>query len=176
MAAEIQAIERVYAERYVRFRNALATITGSLESGADAVHEGFARAVAHRKQFRGDPKADGAIEAWIWRITVRAALEQRNGEPRIEDRVVPLDPRLIDESLDPDLAAAIRQLTPKRRLLVFLRYFADLPYSEIAAICGIAEGTVAAALAQTRAALRETLERAEETQGMPAQGKVDNAF
>jgi DNA-directed RNA polymerase specialized sigma24 family protein len=44
---------------------------------------------------------------------------------------------------------------------VFLRYFADLSYAEIAAVCGISEGTVAAALAQAKAALQESLEQDE---------------
>jgi DNA-directed RNA polymerase specialized sigma24 family protein len=37
--------------------------------------------------------------------------------------------------------------------MVFLRYYADLSYSEIAEACGVSEGTVAAALAQARQAL-----------------------
>jgi DNA-directed RNA polymerase specialized sigma24 family protein len=40
---------------------------------------------------------------------------------------------------------------------VFLRYFADLSYAEIADACGISEGTVAATLAQARAALHEEI-------------------
>jgi RNA polymerase sigma factor (sigma-70 family) len=62
---------------------------------------------------------------------------------------------------DPELAAALRELPPRRRLIVFLRYFADLSYSEIAAVCEISEGTVAASLAQARADLLEALERDE---------------
>jgi RNA polymerase sigma-70 factor, ECF subfamily len=46
---------------------------------------------------------------------------------------------------------------PRRRLVVFLRYFADLSYAEIAEVLGVSEGTVAASLAQARAALRERL-------------------
>jgi RNA polymerase sigma factor (sigma-70 family) len=55
----------------------------------------------------------------------------------------------------------LRALTPKRRLVVFLRYFADLQYSEIARICGMSEGTVAATLSQARDAIRETMTRQE---------------
>jgi DNA-directed RNA polymerase specialized sigma24 family protein len=43
-------------------------------------------------------------------------------------------------------------------LIVFLHYFADLPYVEIAEICAISEDTVAASLNQARTALREALE------------------
>jgi RNA polymerase sigma factor (sigma-70 family) len=60
--------------------------------------------------------------------------------------------------LDPALAAAIRALSPRRRLFVFLRYFADLSYDEIAGACGVSRGTVAAALAHARTELGLALE------------------
>ena len=60
---------------------------------------------------------------------------------------------------DAELRAAVRTLPPKRRLIVFLRYFADLPYADIAAICEVSEGTVAATLSQARAELLALLER-----------------
>ena len=55
------------------------------------------------------------------------------------------------------LAEALRSLPPKRRLIVFLRYFADLSYAQIAELCAVSEGTVGATLAQARAALEEQL-------------------
>jgi RNA polymerase sigma factor (sigma-70 family) len=151
-------IEWVYRERYAGFRNALATVTGSHESARDAVQEGFARALRERASFRGE----GRLEAWIFRIALRTALEaRRNGrEIALEDAV---DPALPEPEHDPALAAALRALPPRRRLVVFLRYFADLSYAEIAYICGISEGTVGAALAQARASLLEQLDRTEVT-------------
>jgi RNA polymerase sigma-70 factor, ECF subfamily len=148
-----EEIERVYRERYVGFRNALVTVTGSREAARDAVQEAFARALRHQEDFRGD----APLEAWIFRIALRTALEsRRNGrEIRLEDAV---DPELPEPERDPELAAALRALSPRRRLIVFLRYFADLSYAEIATVCGISEGTVAATLAQSRAALLEALE------------------
>jgi RNA polymerase sigma factor (sigma-70 family) len=55
----------------------------------------------------------------------------------------------------------LRSLPPRRRLVVFLRHYADLSYAEIASACGIAEGTVAATLAQARADLAAALDRKE---------------
>jgi DNA-directed RNA polymerase specialized sigma24 family protein len=49
-------------------------------------------------------------------------------------------------------------LPPRRRLIVFLRYFADFSYADIASACDVSEGTVAATLAQAHQALAETLE------------------
>jgi RNA polymerase sigma factor (sigma-70 family) len=59
---------------------------------------------------------------------------------------------------DPELAAAIRRLPPRRRLIVFLRYFGDLSYEAIGELCGISEGTVGAALAQAHEELRRELQ------------------
>jgi RNA polymerase sigma-70 factor (ECF subfamily) len=155
MQDQAEAIERVYRLRYVGFRNALATVTGSDESARDAVQEGFARALAKRGQFRG-----GSLEAWIWRIALRCALDERRSPQRLtyDQLLDAIDPGLVQPDRDPDLAEAIRALPPRQRLIVFLRYFADLGYTEIAEACEVSKGTVAAALAHARAALLDALE------------------
>jgi RNA polymerase sigma-70 factor (ECF subfamily) len=153
MGSHATTIERVYCERYVGFRNALASVTGDPDSARDAVQEGFARALRSARGFRGD----GPIEAWLWKICLRAALELRGRSARD----VPLgdvDSALVDPGRDPELAEALRQLPERRRLIVFLRYFADLSYAEIAAACDVSEGTVAATLAQARTKLAEHLQ------------------
>lgn len=58
---------------------------------------------------------------------------------------------------DPELAEAIRNLPPRRRLVLFLRHFADLSYTEIASLLEISEGTVAATLAHAHADLQTEL-------------------
>jgi RNA polymerase sigma-70 factor, ECF subfamily len=148
-----EEIERVYRARYVGFRNALATVTGSYDSARDAVQEAFARALSERARYRGE----GPLEAWIFRIALRTALEtRRNGRELTLEATV--DPALPEPELDPALSTALQALSPRRRLIVFLRYFADLSYAEIAYVCGISEGTVAATLAQARAALLKQLD------------------
>jgi RNA polymerase sigma-70 factor (ECF subfamily) len=147
-----QALERIYRERYLGFRNALATITGDYESARDVVQEAFARALKSRKSFRGE----GSLEAWVWRIAIRTAQELR-GEHSSAALNGSLDPGVVDPDRDPELADALRRLPPRRRLIVFMRYFADLTYEQIADACGITEGTVAASLAQAREELMRTL-------------------
>jgi RNA polymerase sigma-70 factor (ECF subfamily) len=66
---------------------------------------------------------------------------------------------LVEPERDSALSEALRELPPKRRLIVFLRYFADLSYAEIGELCGVTEGTVGATLAQARAALEEQLRK-----------------
>lgn len=152
MGARLEEIEALYRERYVRYRNALATVTGSYESARDAVQQAFAQAVAERSRFRGD----GSLAAWVWKIALREAIGLR-GEFAYAELNGSLDPALVEPERDPALAAALRELPPRRRLIVFLRYFADLTYSEIAEVLGVKEGTVAASIAQGHAALRGAL-------------------
>jgi RNA polymerase sigma factor (sigma-70 family) len=152
VAASSEEIERVYASRYTPFLRAVSVIVGGEERAHDVVQEGFARALARRKQFRG-----GSLEAWIWRIVVRQAIDAR-GRPvvSLEDE---LPTELLASEPDPELARAIRSLPPRQRLIVFLRYFADLPYDAIGELCGISPGTVGAALSRAHEELRAELQR-----------------
>jgi RNA polymerase sigma factor (sigma-70 family) len=150
----VDAIEDVYNRRYAGFHRGVAALVGD-DLAHDAVQEGFARALRRRRQFAGE----GTLDGWIWRIVLRTALDIRRTRGR-GDAVVPeLGAEAVDR--DPALAAAIRALPPRRRLVVFLRYFADLSYAEIGDACDVSEGTVAATLAQAHADLREALAAAE---------------
>jgi RNA polymerase sigma-70 factor (ECF subfamily) len=119
------------------------------------VQEAFARALKERDRFRGE----GSLEGWVWRIAFRVALdEHRNGheiqfEQAFDRAAVP------DSERDPALAEALRRLPARRKLVVFLRHFADLSYAEIADLCEISEGTVAATLARAHADLSKALTR-----------------
>ena len=101
-------------------------------------------------------RGDSSLETWVWRIGIRTALGLRaDFDPaRLNGS---FDPALVETQRDPSLAEALRALPPQRRLVVFLRYFADLPYADIARICGTSEGTVAATLAQARESLHDAL-------------------
>src|SRR5438552_2266530 len=144
MDGRAQAIEDLYRRRYVAFLNVTAAVVHSHEVAHDVVQEAFASALAKRRQLRDD----GALEPWVWRIALRAA------RARQADRSLPLDEAgeygLQTPERDLDLDHSLRRLPPRRRLLVFLRYFGDLSYAEIAAATGVADGTVAATLAQAQ--------------------------
>lgn len=158
MDEKARAIEELYRTRYSRFLNTLVTITGSRDRAHDAVQETFARAFAARERWRGE----SSLETWVWRIGLRTALGLRGefGEARLNGS---FDPALVDPQRDPLLTEALRALPPKRRLVVFLRYFADLSYRDIGRVCGISEGTVAATLAQARESLEDALAEEEVT-------------
>jgi RNA polymerase sigma-70 factor, ECF subfamily len=152
MAASTAALEQLYRTRFSVYLDVLTGVVSSRETAREVVQEAFARALRDRRKFRGE----GSLEAWVWRIALNQALKaKRDLRAQWEDDPEPiaLDPEAADE----DVRAAIRALPPRRRLVVFLRYFGDLPYSEIARICEISEGTVAATLSQSHAELIDRL-------------------
>jgi RNA polymerase sigma-70 factor, ECF subfamily len=152
MPATRGEIEAVYRERYLGFRRAVAAITGSYESAHDVVQDAFARALAARRSYRGE----APLAAWVWRIAWRGALDERTRSRKVLPGDLD-DIGLVEPARDPELSEALLELPPRRRLIFFLRYFADLNYREIAAICDVSQGTVAASIAQARAAIAESL-------------------
>jgi RNA polymerase sigma-70 factor, ECF subfamily len=153
MGASSRQIEQVYQRRYSNFVRAVTAVVRNPEDATEVVQEGFAQALARRHEFR----SEGPLEAWIWKIVLRKAFDR----PGSTHAAVSLDERpeigLPDPERDPALAAALRELPPRQRLIVYLHYLADLPYPTVAEICAISEGTVAATLAQARAALARSL-------------------
>jgi len=135
-------LEDLYRRRQGAFQVMLASVTGSVESARDVVQEAFAQALRDQKGFRGT----GSLEGWVWRIAFRIAIGSKGSRELSVDEIPEL--AFVDESSDPTLAAAVRELPPQRRLAIFLRYFADLSYAQIGEVLGVAEGTVAATLSQ----------------------------
>jgi RNA polymerase sigma-70 factor (ECF subfamily) len=133
-------LEAVYVAQLPAFRRVAAAITGDREAGLDAVQDAFAVAVRKRRRFRGE----GSVEAWIWRIVVNSARSSRRRRARRERLEERNHVNVDAASALPDLPLEV--LTHRQREVVFLRYYADLPYAEIGEILGVAEGTVGATL------------------------------
>lgn len=145
-------IERLYVDRHPHFVRVARAITGDRERAVEAVQDGFADAIRSRKTFR----ADAPLEAWIWRAVVNAARKASRAplvEVRAQDReLVELTPAW------PELAPLITALPERQRLVLFLRYYADLDYRSIAAALGIEVGTVSASLAAAHQTVRRSLQ------------------
>src|SRR5262245_53642737 len=144
-------LEDLYRRRLGAFQVMLASVMGNVESALDVVQEAFAQALRDQNGFR----AEGSLEAWVWRIAFRVAIGSKGSHELALDEVP--DVAFVEERRDPTLAAAVRTLPPQRRMAIFLRYFADLSYAEIGEVLGIAEGTVAATLAQAHTQLNTKL-------------------
>jgi RNA polymerase sigma factor (sigma-70 family) len=145
----LEGIELIYRHRYPAFLRVAVAITGDEHSGADAVQDAFVGVVRSRRGIR----RRSALEAFVWRAVVNAARSRR---PVMEAELPELGAPTPEEP-DEAVRAAIAALPERQRLVLFLRYFADLDYRTIARIMGVRPGTVAASLNAARAAVKERL-------------------
>jgi len=153
----LTAIEGVYRERYPVFLRVVVGVVGDEEVAREAVHDGFVRAVRHRRRFR----RSGSLEAWLWRIVVNEARKRRSRERRLTSVDVSFERLVSDPSRNgggEDVRALIAALPQRQRLALFLRYYADLDYRAIAEALDVKPGTVAATLNAAHATLRKRLE------------------
>ena len=112
------------------------------------------------------PSFDGRSQfsTWIYRIATNAALDEvrrigRRPRPTDNDAVYdsPQSDRTEAVAAQLDVVAALAEIAEEYRTTLVLRHVADLEYEEIAAIQGIAIGTVRSRLARGRAQLVEIL-------------------
>jgi RNA polymerase sigma-70 factor (ECF subfamily) len=128
--------------------------------------------------FRGLPRLrdSDALAAWMYRIARRRAvrlLRQRQRVTDVEREAVASE--VLDPVLDPDQAfsredaaaihAALDVLTPEHREMLILRFVEGMSYEEVAAVTGLALGTVRSRLHYAKRALRLQLERTDAHEG-----------
>jgi RNA polymerase sigma factor (sigma-70 family) len=146
--------ERLFREEGERMWRTLCAFTGGrTDIAEDAVAEAFARAMASSMPLR-DPVR------WIYRTAFRVAID----EIRAERRRDPVGQHRIGVEVEThdELFGALRQLSPKQRAVIVMRYEADLPIKEIADRIGASEATVRVHLYRARRRLRELLGTEEE--------------
>jgi RNA polymerase sigma-70 factor (ECF subfamily) len=148
----IVELEAIYREQYSRFLRFAVANLGDVESGRDAVHEAFVRAIRSVSDFRGQAR----LESWLWRILVNVCVaEKRRRVEPTED--VLLQASAADSPEWPEIREAIAALPERQRTTLFLRHYADLDYDQIAAVLGVSRGTVAATLNAAHTKLRSVL-------------------
>jgi RNA polymerase sigma factor (sigma-70 family) len=126
--------------------------------GADCFQEAVIAALRAYPELR-----DGSnLRGWLFTIAHRKVLDHhrangRRPDPVAEPPEVPVrDP---DAAGDETLWEAVRDLPPKQRGAVALRYLADLPYLEIGAALGCSEAAARQNVRAGLAALRREVTR-----------------
>jgi RNA polymerase sigma-70 factor (ECF subfamily) len=154
--ASLEELERLYLRRREVFLGVATAITHDDSLAADALHDGFVAAVRSRRSFRGE----GSLDGWVWRLVVNAARRlaaERPGPAAPPEAAVAARNGSPDEP-DGTIRSVVAALPERQRLVVFLRYYADLDYNAIAEALDVQPGTVAATLNAARGAIRRQLE------------------
>ncbi len=137
--------------------------TGDETAARDITQQVFLKLVSSITQFRHDAN----FATWLYRLVVNACLDEQRRSRRFlsfdffrsdddhHDEVElknwkqaqPSQEELFTQlELSGAVKAAVRQLKPKLRLAILLKYFEEMSYEEIAEVLGCSMGTVASRL------------------------------
>jgi RNA polymerase sigma-70 factor (ECF subfamily) len=135
-------------------------ILGNRSDAEEAVQEAFLRAW----RFRASLATGADVRPWLYRVVVNTCTSKLRKEIPHRDR------RVADEKLDnlatpddvaehlagaSDIMAALQSLPAHLRIVIILRYFADLSERELATAIGKRPGTVKSRLHEARRLLAE---------------------
>lgn len=174
-----QRDERAFADLVRLYQNQVFTLAyrmlGDRGEAEDLAQEVFLQVLRSIITFRGESK----LSTWIYRIAVNQCYNRRkylgrrghktNAEfdtvdevgasASIANRGASPDAVLEGAQLEEALRAALAKLDEEHRVVVILRDIEDMSYEEIAAVTGLADGTVKSRLHRGRMALKQHLER-----------------
>jgi RNA polymerase sigma-70 factor (ECF subfamily) len=135
------------------FSIAVYSFGGDQAAASDVSQQIFLKLMTAIGQFRGD----SAFATWLYRMVVNACIDEQRKRRRflpfgdsvpmskIEDRR-PQEKRYARLEVSEFVQAAIKELTPKLRMPILLKYVEGLSYEEIATVMGCSKGTIASRL------------------------------
>ena len=135
------------------FSIAVYSFGGDEAAASDVSQQIFLKLMTAIGQFRGD----SAFTTWLYRLVVNACIDEQRKRRRflpfgesvpmskIEDRR-PQEKRYARLEVADSVQAAIKELTPKLRMPILLKYVEGFSYEEIATVMGCSKGTVASRL------------------------------
>jgi RNA polymerase sigma-70 factor (ECF subfamily) len=135
------------------FSIAVYSFAGDETAASDVCQQIFLKLMTSIGQFRGD----SAFTTWLYRLVVNACIDEQRKRRRflpfgeltpmtsIAERK-PQEKHYAKVEIADSVQAAIKQLRPKLRMAILLKYVEDLSYEEIASVLGCSKGTVASRL------------------------------
>lgn len=179
-AAAIEMFVRAHQQGV--YRLALSVLDDSAEA-EEAAQDSLVAAINALDTYRGD----SAFTTWLYAITLntcRGRLRKHRSRERLMETLRSIfrlgnetaphpEEAAIRNEADAAVARAVASLDEKHRLPVILRYYNELPVSEIAKLLEISEGTVHSRLFTARERLRAMLKPEHFIHTPP--GRTDNA-
>lgn len=161
---DVDAFEQLYRQHSGRVFALCLRLAGDQVEARELVQDVFVRAWEALPRFR----ADASLTTWLHRIAVNAMLERRRGERRRTSRVSLVEDDEDGEFLAAavpapdvgtaiDLERAIASLPPGVRRAFVLHDVEGYTHEEIAAMTGLASGTLRAQLHRARQLLMRAL-------------------
>jgi RNA polymerase sigma-70 factor (ECF subfamily) len=152
-AGDAAALDALFRRHWPATWRAALAVCASDALAEDAAQDAWLKAIRSLAAF--DPTRP--FGPWLRRIVVNCAIDavQRSRAPYLDVDVATTAHRV---DADPVVVAAVRRLPVERRVVVALRFWADLTVLEIAEALDIPEGTARSRLARALDDLRAMLE------------------
>ena len=156
----VEDFEALYRRTFARVYAYAASILRDRSAAEEVTAQAYERAYRKRRSFR--PRR-GTVDAWLFGIVRNAALDElRRQKRRAELADDAADPRAVapDAALEGAIAretvrAALRDLDPRDRELLALKFAGGLSNAEIARVLGVSESNAGTRLHRVLMKLRE---------------------
>ena len=156
-------------------------ITGNTDTAQDLLHDAFIKCMLSIDTLH-DPKK---FYPWMWRIlkNTYSNMVRRDKAALLREESISLIDSVIEDHTDPEQIAEmedlrciiqciIHNLPEEQREAILLRYYEELPVSEIAAIQNCPESTVKSRLLYAKRSIKAAIEAEEKRSGTPLGGVV----
>jgi RNA polymerase sigma-70 factor (sigma-E family) len=150
----VENLERLLAERGDRLLSVAVLLGGNREAGEDLLQAALERLLRNWRRIDGDP--EGYLRRTLYNLAVDGWRRHglwRKKLPLLEP-AASADP-LAEVDLRDQLVRLLRQLPPRQRAVIVLRYFEQLTEEEAAEVLGCSAGTVKSAASRGLTRLRE---------------------
>lgn len=162
LAGDANAFSRLVTQYQTMVYNLAYRMLGRQVEAEDAAQETFVRAFTKLSSY--DPKL--SFRNWLLAITAHLCVDQlrRKQADFLEEealmgladtRTASPETEIIKKEQERDVRALLESLPDKYRTMIVLRYWYDMPYSEIGQITGLEETTVKTRLFRARQMLIE---------------------
>ena len=149
-------LEQVMRERAPRLLAYAAMLTGDDAEAHDVLQDALVRSFSRGRSFDHVNQAEAYVRRAIPSVVIDRSRKFR-AEPRDADERLPAPAIGPDADAVMDVRRALRELTPRERACIVLRFYDDLTVPQIAAHLGLAEGTVKRYLYDASARLADLL-------------------
>ncbi|MFG2379197.1 SigE family RNA polymerase sigma factor [Streptomyces sp. NPDC048504] len=152
-------------------------LTGDWEQGRDLLQTALASTARRWSRLRDRQQPETYVRRALYHAHVDRFRLLSWGKETVTDKLPDSSAQTADLAdtvvQRQDIMAALRRLPRRQRAVIVLRYFEDRPDQEIAAILGIAQGTVRSQTHKALASLRAAFAEAERsaTTSAPASGR-----
>jgi RNA polymerase sigma-70 factor, ECF subfamily len=169
VAADQVWTDEAFRVHAARLYPAALRVTGNAADAEDLVQETFTKAFVASAQFQPGTN----LSAWLHRIMINTFItgyRRRRAEPPLvagdalgwqlpggQSRDGSAEDQVLGRQLDADLAAAMRALPDRHRVVAYLAGVEGCSYQQIAEITGIPLGSVKSSLHRARHRLRTDL-------------------